>query len=329
MKRILKVRSLQLRTSQHGYEMRLLPLRLVNIRHFHTNYQKKLLTPTAEESALYKCYCQSVNDKLPADAEKLDAEIKIVKSVPDYRKHVLLVSSIDEGLNDHVPVWRDVWESQLAQNKQFPYDIIPKLAFGQGILFNAISVVSSKEEIPKSQPGVYDFIVFPDMKLYRIRESDINNFNTHINSGEVQSVPKLTFNDYLTGKAQNLTQPEAQEQPKEYGGEFETMTLKNEKWVFICGHRKRDKRCGLIAPKLVKELQKSTENRNLAIISHIGGHKYAGNVIIYRPHTIGTEMKHIDSLWFGKVTPDNIISIVNELNSGRIIENNFRGGLSL
>lgn len=40
----------------------------------------------------------------------------------------------------------------------------------------------------------------------------------------------------------------------------------------------------------------------VAKISHIGGHKYAGNVIIYLPN--GT------AIWYGRVTPRDVGAIV-------------------
>lgn len=309
---------------------RMLRLRLGIYRSFHANYKKKLLTPTVEESNDYKCYCEGVNKQLPNDSEQLDANIEIVKAVPEYHKHVLLLSDIDKGLKNRFPVWRDVWESRIEQNNNFPYDIIPKLDFGPGILFNAISLVASKEDLPMPQAGTYDFIVLPDLKLYRIRDKDIECFNNYINSNEVKSIPKLSFNDYLTGKAQVLIEIEAKQKLNGMQiGSFETVALKNNKWTFVCGHRKRDERCGLVAPLLIKELQRSIDDMNLAIISHIGGHKYAGNVIFYQPHSTSQNKQCLDSLWFGKVTPNNILSLVRELNNGVIIENNFRGGVSL
>ncbi|GES76925.1 sucrase/ferredoxin domain protein [Rhizophagus clarus] len=63
--------------------------------------------------------------------------------------------------------------------------------------------------------------------------------------------------------------------------------------VLICSHMHRDKRCGVTAPLLKDEFDKilkdkglDVESRNDGIAvymsSHIGGHKFAGNVIVYR-----------------------------------------------
>jgi hypothetical protein len=57
--------------------------------------------------------------------------------------------------------------------------------------------------------------------------------------------------------------------------------------VFICAHASRDARCGTCGPPLVAAFQavakaKGLEDRvHVRACSHIGGHAYAGNVVIY------------------------------------------------
>ncbi|GAB7353403.1 hypothetical protein MBLNU459_g3876t2 [Dothideomycetes sp. NU459] len=80
--------------------------------------------------------------------------------------------------------------------------------------------------------------------------------------------------------------------------------------VLICGHGGRDQRCGVLGPILQAEFEDKLERQNIKVlkdapaadaveadaavegykptarvgtISHIGGHKYAGNVIVYIP----------------------------------------------
>lgn len=56
--------------------------------------------------------------------------------------------------------------------------------------------------------------------------------------------------------------------------------------------------------------------------SHVGGHKFAGNVIIYTP--TGT------SVWYGRVTSHHVESIVtNTIINGRVLSPILRGGLNL
>jgi len=56
--------------------------------------------------------------------------------------------------------------------------------------------------------------------------------------------------------------------------------------------------------------------------SHVGGHKYAGNVIICTPGG--------QSVWYGRVTPHEVEAIVEQtVVHGKIIPSLFRGGLNV
>lgn len=60
-------------------------------------------------------------------------------------------------------------------------------------------------------------------------------------------------------------------------------------YIFVCCHGSRDRRCGVCGPALVSKFGEEIELRGLqnkvsvSPCSHIGGHKYAGNVIIFGP----------------------------------------------
>ena len=68
--------------------------------------------------------------------------------------------------------------------------------------------------------------------------------------------------------------------------------------IFVCAHGSRDKRCGVCGPVLIEKLKEGIESRGLqeqvfvSACSHIGGHKYAGNLIIYSPDSQGKIMGH-------------------------------------
>ncbi|KAL2162761.1 hypothetical protein VTH06DRAFT_6597 [Thermothelomyces fergusii] len=137
--------------------------------------------------------------------------------------------------------------------------------------------------------------------------------------------------------------------------------------VLICGHRGRDPRCGIYGPLLRDEFEKRLPERGLEVlrgaldaeaelegrgraavggetsgreraarvglISHIGGHKYAGNVIVYLPPTLTTADGRPHPLaghgiWYGRVEPANVEGIVAEtIVNGVVIEELFRGGI--
>lgn len=68
--------------------------------------------------------------------------------------------------------------------------------------------------------------------------------------------------------------------------------------IFVCAHASRDVRCGVCGPVLMDKLNEEIELRGLkdqisvVACSHVGGHKYAGNVIIFCPGPDGKITGH-------------------------------------
>lgn len=57
-------------------------------------------------------------------------------------------------------------------------------------------------------------------------------------------------------------------------------------------------------------------------VSHVGGHKFAGNIVIYLPNG--------STVWYGRVNPRDIKSIVEEtIIGGKIIPELLRGALGV
>ncbi|OAT12338.1 hypothetical protein BDBG_17658 [Blastomyces gilchristii SLH14081] len=128
--------------------------------------------------------------------------------------------------------------------------------------------------------------------------------------------------------------------------------------ILICGHGHRDQRCGILGPLLQAEFRRVLQGRgfrvsggeeagdggfaddvgqaNVGLISHIGGHKYAGNVIIYLPPSLsspgngqgGAMSLAGKGIWYGRVEPRHVEGIVEEtVLGGRVISEHFRGGI--
>ncbi|KAF9125185.1 hypothetical protein BGW39_007598 [Mortierella sp. 14UC] len=98
--------------------------------------------------------------------------------------------------------------------------------------------------------------------------------------------------------------------------------------IMICSHKKRDKRCGVTAAILKKEFTRILRSKDLLgdaegdveiwLVSHIGGHKFAGNVIVHRGGV---------SVWYGRVEPCHSQAIVDTtIERGEIIRELYRGG---
>jgi hypothetical protein len=76
--------------------------------------------------------------------------------------------------------------------------------------------------------------------------------------------------------------------------------------VFICAHNQRDRRCGVIGPALGEVfshelVQAGRQEVPVRMCSHVGGHKYAGNVIVFAAG---------EGHWYGYVDPAAASEIV-------------------
>ena len=83
--------------------------------------------------------------------------------------------------------------------------------------------------------------------------------------------------------------------------------------LLVCCHAARDVRCAMAGPPLAAALQRLLRQRGLAgtvqvlATSHIGGHKYAGNVVCYGA------VHPCDGDWFGGVSAANAADFLDAL----------------
>lgn len=139
--------------------------------------------------------------------------------------------------------------------------------------------------------------------------------------------------------------------------------------VLICGHGGRDMRCGVMGPALREEFRarlpeegvqvlegpvevslSETEPEEIegtvaagagrkttarvGLISHIGGHKFAGNVIVYLPPGLkgedgGRHPLAGHGIWYGRVEPRHVQGLVREtVLRGNVVGELFRGGIT-
>lgn len=102
--------------------------------------------------------------------------------------------------------------------------------------------------------------------------------------------------------------------------------------ILICGHGGRDQRCGVLGPILQAAFRKELERRgveaDVAQISHIGGHKYAGNVIVYLPPGLNGNALSGSGVWYGRVGPEQVEGVIEEtVVKGRVVGELLRGGV--
>lgn len=126
----------------------------------------------------------------------------------------------------------------------------------------------------------------------------------------------------------------------------DAVDIQNSPVILICGHGGRDQRCGIMAPVLESEFARvlgtrgfSTGNvidgvvdrenhAHIGLISHVGGHKYAGNVIVYIPPGMSSNALAGKGIWYGRIEPKHVEGIVQEtVLGGNVVTDHFRGGI--
>ncbi|EOY11978.1 hypothetical protein QUC31_001589 [Theobroma cacao] len=147
-----------------------------------------------------------------------------------------------------------------------------------------------------------DVLIFPDMIRYRrLTHFDVDTF--------VEEV-LVKNGEWLPGTPERL----------------------DGSYVFVCSHGSRDRRCGVCGPPLVSRFKEEIELYGLqgrvsvSPCSHIGGHKYAGNVIIFGSNVNGDVTGH----WYGYVTPDDVPTLLEwHIGKGEIVDSLWRGQMGL
>lgn len=216
-------------------------------------------------------------------------------------KHVLLLN----GSPDH-----ESWPKRFEMNPGQPISDITMLKrkFTDGYHPSMVSMTSLQES--KAVPG-FDLSNSALVGLYP--------------DGLAVEVPIDRMKDfvvaYLSGSSGS---PGEKEQKEKLKSTFKSVKLTKD-YILVCGHKKRDIRCGKMGPLVMAEFRKTfemnhiqSETAALGYISHIGGHKFAANVLVFK--------KNGDVIWYGRVEPKHVQGIVEKTVLGNeIIEELYRG----
>lgn len=216
----------------------------------------------------------------------------LVGSVQFYERHVFLCYKNPES-----------WPPQVEAAE---FDRLPRLL--------AAALKARKNETPRrtrlticegrdgTETSNGDVLIFPDMIRYKgLTHFDVDTFVEEV-------IVKDT--EWLSGNPEILTGSH----------------------IFVCAHTSRDRRCGVCGPALIRRLREDIESRGLkghvsvSPCSHIGGHKYAGNLIIYGPNADGEVTGH----WYGYVTPDDVPILLDQhIGKGEVVDRIWRGQMGL
>jgi len=177
-----------------------------------------------------------------------------------------------------------------------------KDGIGYAVKLTSASVVTT--ETTDDPAHTADWYIFPDQ---------IKLINVNIEQIE-QVIQTLFVDDQSVIKIKDKTKT-IEEQLKEDNNlpSFDD-NIKCERlhglWLLVCCHYQRDQRCGVIGPILVDEIEKyvretdHTDDVHWLKVSHLGGHKFAGNVIVYPSGT-----------WYGRVLTCHVPLLIDAYTS--------------
>ncbi|KAF7360107.1 hypothetical protein MVEN_00739100 [Mycena venus] len=294
--------------------------------------------------------CEDGHDDYPARFT-IDMETQMLGTVSPFRRQIFISTGTIDW--DFEIMWKSESLAYYVSKAYRRTPVTPSTATSDvpriSGVFNAsdssqVSILNASHKTISDEPNLETVLVFPDFMLI----------------SEVPSTPeggKLLWDAALDPRI-----------PRILGSgetKFNTWVLPYSCVITFCSHKRRDGRCGISAPKLerafinalqqrgwtvdsqlehiidppleqfsgtvaekdayiiqsLKELQ-TAKKALLLFNSHMGGHQYAGNCMIYTPNGA--------SVWYGRVTPHEVDSVVeNTIEGGLILPALLRGGLNL
>jgi hypothetical protein len=221
-------------------------------------------------------------------AEKLeqDGSTELVGTVKLYDRHLIVCTGVTD------------WAARIENDGGYLQALAQVVAGAADQIVGKVKVTACNEKSrggTADDPAGYDILVFPDCIRYEnVEPSDF----------------AYLLKDHLIGN-----RPSDHLSYSRFG----------ESYVFVCSHGLRDDRCGLCGPPLVDRFKAELENRMLTEqirvrkVSHLGGHAYAGNVLIYP-----------GGHWYGYVTLADVpLLIDNHLIKHQIFKSLWRGRMGL
>lgn len=238
--------------------------------------------------------CQNPCEEHEAYPSYLDIKTdrNIAATTKPYSRHILIATSQSD------------WPKKIEHDKDTLANALLSTRPDRSTMITCSSLVSTHSTTDGSQ----DLLILPD-----------NIVVANVTSDNIQ-----TLWSYLQAKDSSNTSEEDTSTPA-------GLLIKPNPYsalLLICSHRRRDKRCGVTAPILSREFdhilreKNNMDNVEIVMVSHIGGHKIAGNVICYTHQ--GKR-----GVWYGLVKSCHCRAIVEEtLEKGLIIEPLYRGAMA-
>jgi len=229
---------------------------------------------------------------------KIDWKESMAGSVKAHTKHVLVAQGSSaarwaEEVTDVADSYSRALDQALKDAK-LPIKVRASLSDAQSLdphSGQSLGDLASEEAAPDA---ACDLLLFPDMiRVQSVRKDQLGEFAKALGElaqAQIKIGTAAPGSEAASAEAPVLSLPHAQLEGS---------------WFLVCAHKLRDKRCGVAGPILVDEIEKTLSLSypstapptpvHAVKVSHIGGHKFAGNVIVYP-----------GGVWYGRVLPCHV-----------------------
>jgi len=170
-----------------------------------------------------------------------------------------------------------------------------------------VTITCSSEPVSKNcELGYYEAVMYPEALVFQIAPSNIARFV------EMACHAKRNMVDMLDKSI------------------FKAVPTPWKHLICVCAHAQRDKRCGRAGPQVIERIKEALHANSIGVFaandvkvvttSHIGGHAFAGTLIVY-------PIAH----WYGQVTAkgSSVEKILSEISEGGCYDECHRGTASL
>lgn len=269
----------------------------------------------------------------------------------------------EDALYGHVKAWsthllvatgKADWVRDVADEKGSVMEAVERAAKPENgrLMLSASNMPTPHDTTDYSEPTTA--LLLPAFTLvHNIQPSNVPQFINDI----VNHAPTTTSPLQATSMPMALPSPEGSNAPA-----LSLQACPHSAVILMCSQKTRDARCGQSAPLLRKELERHLRPLGLYrdmhderpggvgiyFISHVGGHKYSANVMVYRrPNAFGQddvteqvsdegekqqsgpEVGAAQGIWLARVKPEDCENLVRyTVLKGKVVkpETQLRGG---
>jgi|UPI00003BE2E8 hypothetical protein len=247
--------------------------------------------------------CDSCSSKFPASVS-VEEKDELWNSTKEYGLHIVVASGKTDWPHDACLVPGTVGKA-VSGWADLSNDKFPELGTSSSIKVTMSSLCSAEldtnEEYILGRRG--DILILPFFIWIK-----------NVSAENVGSLLDVMMPKLIESRDKKIPPPSKVEN-------FDDVTVQADgfqSYIFLCSHRTRDKRCGVTAPLMKREMEIYLRDLGLyrdfndyrpngvrvAYINHVGGHKYVANVLMYS--------KTGKNIWLARCRPQNVRPIIDE-----------------